>query len=571
MSRLLPRRLAFLLSLSIFVALLAGFYSPMRADATPSGQDAGAAPDISARAAIVVEYPSGRILYTKDEHAHLPPASTTKILTTILALEYGKLDDVFTVTGDDLVGESTMGLVSGETQTLHDLLYGMLLPSGNDAAMVVARGLANREGGLPGSSTATEPIARFAQLMNIRAAQLGLKDSHFLTPHGLDQDGHYSSAYDLASLSWYALHFPVFNDIVKTVTYDAPGHSLLNTNEMLTRYSGADGIKTGWTDAGGLCLVTSATRNGHRLISVVLNDALWYTDSGVLLDYGFAQLAAKPTDAGAPVLEVAQRGVADWLLQNGAPPPLLQATKQPQQLPPTPVLAQGGGAARSSDAASAPSLANSSHDLSAAGAGGKELVPWALLVSGLVGLALIYAAVVKFRGVRLKAAFGTLRTRRNRQETSGTRLRPLPEQRHEVSQIPHRLRAVASDRALPAPPRTLGTAPARERREPNLLVDPERAYSTHVARAAQLAWEDRQGSSMSEFLMALRMRGDLDVAEVVAAHQLNATAFLALARAQASAGHVEDAHRTLTHGILVLPHDRILRMAIKQIEASMCA
>src|SRR5204863_2113684 len=137
-----------------------------------------------------------------------------------------------------------------------------LLPSGNDAAMTIARSLGSQEA--TANPALKDPIQRFADMMNARAAQLGLVDSHFVNPHGLDADGHYSSAYDLASLTWYALHFPVFNEIVKQPYYQAPGHPLKNTNEMLSRYAGADGVKTGWTDAGGLCLVTSATRDGHR-------------------------------------------------------------------------------------------------------------------------------------------------------------------------------------------------------------------------------------------------------------------------------------------------------------------
>src|SRR5438045_4853173 len=122
-------------------------------------------------------------------HDHLAPASTTKILTSILALEHGNIEDVITISPDDLVGESTMGLESGERQTVHNLLYGMLLPSGNDAAMTIARYLGSQAAAPDG----TDPITRFVGMMNTRAAQLGLADSHFVNPHGLDADGHYSS------------------------------------------------------------------------------------------------------------------------------------------------------------------------------------------------------------------------------------------------------------------------------------------------------------------------------------------------------------------------------------------
>ncbi len=553
-----------LVAVAFLFCLTASFY-PHTAFAIPSKQNALSEPEISARAAIVVEYPSGRVLYNKSMHDRLAPASTTKILTTILALEYGKLDDEFAVTTDDMVGESSMGLKAGETPMLRDLIYGMMLPSGNDAAMVTARGLASKEG--PSDVTGANPIARFAGMMNKRVEQLGLKDSHFLTPHGLDQNGHYSSAYDLASLSWYALHFPLFNEVVKQVSYEAPGHPLLNTNEMLTRYMGTDGIKTGWTDAGGLCLVTSATRNGHRLISVVLNAPRWYVDSTALLDYGFARLAAAPSDASAEVLDVSKRGTADWLLQNGAPPPLLPAQ-----------MAQGGGAAAQGKVGKpgAPSVkpasppnASTHNSLLSGSSSTQEGTPWALMISALIGIVIFYALAIRLWGVNLARLFGSARRR------VPVSL-PVSAARKNT-QLPRLLSAPATPSPRPGPvlrapaPRTLGATPLTGRREPNLLMSAEAQYDLHLNRAVELAWEERQGSSMSEFLMALRSSGSLDVADVSSDHQLNATAFLALSRAQLAAGHQIDAHRTLTHGILVLPHERILCMAIKQLESSMCA
>lgn len=545
---------------TLFSSLLAASL-PQRAFATSPAQAAQPSePQISARSAIVVEYPSGRVLYNKAMRDRLPPASTTKILTTILALEYGKLDDEFTVTPEDIVGESSMGLKVGEKVTLRDLIYGMMLPSGNDAAMVTARGLALKEGQQAGA----DPIAEFAGMMNTRAQQLGLKDSRFLTPHGLDRDGHYSSAYDLASLSWYALHFPFFNDVVKQVSYQASGRPLLNTNEMLTRYMGADGIKTGWTDAGGLCLVTSATRDGRRLISVVLNAPRWYSDSAALLDYGFARLAAAPSDPAAEVLEISKRGTADWLLRNGAPPPMLPAQ-----------MAQGGGVVTAPGQGNTDGSRAGGADFTAANAllsgsnGEQQGAPWGLMISALVGIVIFYALAIRLWGVNPARMFGSARQRIpvsfRAQGEAGTghapRLTPAPRR--------------SSMRQEPAPSastlRLLGSGSRGGRREPNLLMSVEAQYDLHIGRAVELAWEERQGSSMSEFLMALRTSGSIDVADLSAAHQLNATAFLALSRAQMAAGHQRDAHDTLTHGILVLPQERVLRMAIKQLEANMCA
>src|SRR5688572_7230554 len=168
-------------------------------------------PQIGARAALLVEYPSGRILYAHSEHERLAPASTTKILTAILAIEYGKLEDVVSVAESDLVGESSMGLVSGEQLTMHELLYGLMLPSGNDAAAAIARSLGEKS--TSPDPTLANPGSRFIAMMNARVNQLGLENTHFMNPHGLDEADHYSSAYDLASLSWYALHLPTFNEV----------------------------------------------------------------------------------------------------------------------------------------------------------------------------------------------------------------------------------------------------------------------------------------------------------------------------------------------------------------------
>ncbi|HEX8598690.1 MAG TPA: D-alanyl-D-alanine carboxypeptidase family protein [Chloroflexia bacterium] len=535
------------------------------AGAAPAGQEALPEPEIGARAAIVVEYPSGRILYSRAMHDQLAPASTTKILTAILALEYGKLDEVFTVVDEDLVGESSMGLGSGERQTLLDLIYGMMLPSGNDASMVVARGLAGKAASAEDSPN--DPLARFSTLMNTRVEQLGLRNSRFVNPHGLDMEGHYSSAYDLASLSWYAMHFPAFNEVAKQVSHEAPGHYLLNTNEMLTRYEGADGIKTGWTDEGGLCLVTSATRDGRRLIAVVLNAPRWYADSAALLDYGFAKLAAAPVDTGAEALDITRRGVADWIL-NGA--------SSPSMLPPQ--LAGGGGAAPAEEPGAAVVAApeplqeevaplqavpligssNSTND-----------VPWAFLLSGLVGIVIFYSLALRLMALRPRKLFAAIAGHLPGRSTFAYAPPPPPIQFSQKRSAERP--SGAPTQTTRASHRTLGTDPNLRRREPNLLVSPEQLYNQHLAKAVALAWEGRQGSSMAEFLLALRMSGGLDVAEIVAMHQLGPDGFLALSRAQIAAGQTEDAHRTLTHAILVLPQERILRMAIKQLESAYCA
>jgi D-alanyl-D-alanine carboxypeptidase (penicillin-binding protein 5/6) len=262
-------------------------------------------PQPDARAAIVVEYPSGRILYQKAAHARLPEASTTKIMTAIVTIEYGNLNDVVTILPSDLVPGTSMGLHAGERQTLRNLLYGMMLPSANDAAMAIARFLGTKIQLRFPAAKRQEPVSYFLLLMNTRARQLGLKDTHFVNPHGLDAVGHYTSAYDLATLTWHARSYKVFNDVVSQPSYTVPGHQLKNINKMLGQYQGAEGVKTGYTGRAGLCLVTAATRGGRHLISVVLNAPKWTADSASLLDYGFARLAAVPTVKTAERLGIA--------------------------------------------------------------------------------------------------------------------------------------------------------------------------------------------------------------------------------------------------------------------------
>ena len=508
-------------------------------------------PEIGARAAIVVEFPSGRILYARNAHERVAPASTTKILTAILAIENGKLEEAVKISESDLVGESSMGLVGGEEQTFHELLYGLLLPSGNDAAEAIARTLGEKSSSA--DPTLAEPVDRFVAMMNARVEQLGLENSHFVNPHGLDAEGHFSSAYDLASLSWYALHLPVFNEIVSQSSHDSPGHALLNTNEMLTRYPGADGIKTGWTDAGGLCLVTSATRDGKRLISVVLNAPHWYTDSTALLDYGFAKLAAVPTDASAEALSISTRGTAGWLLANGL------AVQPAQDNVPN---GQGGGGMppQLHDSTPATTLVNrnsgqggqSDRIVATVAARQDAAMPWAFLGFTLVAAVCCYLVATRlFRYGHAPAA----------------RVGGVGE--HPASLPLRRRRGDASTKASPRQPehaaRMLGENKVARRREPNLLVTQTDAAVAHLEEALQLATEGRQGASMSEFRSALRLGLNIDVSVLSSQVELPPAAFLALARAQLSSGAPEAARATLLHGVLVFPNERLLRLALNQI------
>lgn len=221
--------------------------------------------EVNAEAAVVMDADSGRLLYAQNPDKRLANASTTKIMTALLTLEQPDQDRYFTVDSDAIQVEgTTMGLQPGDSVTLHQLAAGMLLPSGNDAANAAAVEIAGSE-------------EAFVRLMNQRAAELGLQNTQYRNPSGLDAEGHYSSARDLAALAAHALENEDFADIVSKqeirMAFGNPPYnrSLYTTNKLLERYPYAIGVKTGYTDDAGLCLVTAAEKDGTRLIIVTLN------------------------------------------------------------------------------------------------------------------------------------------------------------------------------------------------------------------------------------------------------------------------------------------------------------
>lgn len=236
-------------------------------------------PKISAGAAVVIDTVSGRILYEKNAHSRRAMASTTKMMTAIVAIENGDLDEKVKVSKRAAsIRGSVINLQVDEELTLKEILYGMLIKSGNDAAIAVAEHI--------GGS-----VEGFAEMMNKKAGELGLKDTAFKNPHGLDENGHYSTAYELAKIARYALKNPVFSEIVGTQSTHITNRDLYTTNEMLSIYPGADGVKTGYTGKAGRCLVTSATREDWRIISVVLNCSSRSTraqSSKDILDFAFS-------------------------------------------------------------------------------------------------------------------------------------------------------------------------------------------------------------------------------------------------------------------------------------------
>ncbi len=253
----------------------------------PTDTEAARIPDLTAKAAILVDEGSGRILYDRSADQSRPQASLTKIMTALLVLENGDLDKTVIVSKHaEETGESSIWLEEGETFSRDELLYALMLPSANDAAVALAESIAGSE-------------ESFAELMNKRARELGLSKTHFMNPHGLHAEEHYTSASDLASLTRAAMQIPKFREVTSTQFMELPwpGHewerALFNTNKLLTRYQGAMGVKTGYTRQAGCCLTGAAEREGMTLIGVIMDSTDMYGDMEKLLDYGFDNYQVK--------------------------------------------------------------------------------------------------------------------------------------------------------------------------------------------------------------------------------------------------------------------------------------
>ena len=233
--------------------------------------------EVSAHSAILMDGDTGQVLYEKNAQSKSLIASTTKIMTALVVLGDGDLDVVVTVPQEAVgIEGSSMYLKAGEELTVRQLLYGMMLSSGNDAAVALALHSAGS-------------IKEFARRMNETAAALGLHDTSFANPNGLDSEGNYSTARDLARLTQAALHTPGFTEIVSAKTCQFGEHYLVNHNKLLWQYDGALGVKTGYTKKAGRILVGAAERNGRKLISVTINAPDDWQDHKRMLDFGFAQ------------------------------------------------------------------------------------------------------------------------------------------------------------------------------------------------------------------------------------------------------------------------------------------
>ncbi len=282
-------------------------------------------PQVYAQGAVLMDFKTGRVLWQKNMNEELPMASTTKIMTAVLALESGMLEDV-TVASKRAASapQVKMGIKEGEEHRLYDLLYPLMLMSANDAAIVIAEHI--------GGS-----VEGFAQMMNEKAKEIGALNTEFVTPNGLDKGNHHSTAYDMALIARYALNNSDFVDIINTPEITIPlknsgekSYSFNNKNRLLKEYEGAIGVKTGFTGKAGNCFVGAAERNGMELISVVLASG-WgnagkerkWSDTKSILDYGFenyqiAEVIKKGASAGkVPVLKSKEGFVSTQTAESG--------------------------------------------------------------------------------------------------------------------------------------------------------------------------------------------------------------------------------------------------------------
>ena len=255
-------------------------------------EDKNKVPVITAKSALVYDLTGEKILFSKSPERKLPMASLTKIMTAIVALESQKKDDEYLVSKEDIIGENSMGLTVGEMLTLKELLYGLILTSGNDAAETLASNFPNGR-------------TQFIIAMNNKAKALGLKNTHFTNPTGLEGDGtQYTTTYDLLVITNYVLQFPIFKEVARTFVQNIPysedhkAFYLENETNLITSYPGVFGVKDGYTPEAGLCLVTYLNYKGHKIIGIILGSDNRREEMKELLDYGLRVQGITPPPHG---------------------------------------------------------------------------------------------------------------------------------------------------------------------------------------------------------------------------------------------------------------------------------
>jgi serine-type D-Ala-D-Ala carboxypeptidase (penicillin-binding protein 5/6) len=287
-------------SLTVVLLFVAALWTPLaRAQEVPELQ-------ITSTNYIAIDAETGEIYAQRGAHEHRAPASLTKVFTAIETIESLPPDAEVTTSEADLVSEfaSQVGFSPGEHFSVEELLYGMMLPSGNDAARALARTAGAEEG-----DTDEEAVNRFLSRLNQRIQNMGLTDTHLVDPDGWGVPGHYTSPYDLAAFMMYALRYPRFVKAFSTLDYETAdgSYAFRNNNRMLRTYDGIVGGKTGYDDDAGWCLINVAQRNGRRVIAVTMNGVApddWYDDNRVLLDYALDQQALRAETGGGVTGEV---------------------------------------------------------------------------------------------------------------------------------------------------------------------------------------------------------------------------------------------------------------------------
>lgn len=271
----------------VAVLLAIAFILAFNIGTAKADKDDKAGLQLTAKSAVLIEASTGRILYEKNAYEKRPMASTTKIMTAILAIENCNLNDTVVVGPNASgVGGSSIWLSAGEKISLSDMLYGLMLASGNDAAVAIAEHVAGS-------------VDKFVAMMNQKAKEIGAYNTNFSNPNGLPIENHYTTAYDLAIISAYAMKNDFFRKVVNTQYKTIPweGHDynrvVKNKNKILWQYEGGNGIKTGYTDDAGKCLSAAALRNNMQLVSVVLYDPNMFKDCMSLMDYGFSNYSEK--------------------------------------------------------------------------------------------------------------------------------------------------------------------------------------------------------------------------------------------------------------------------------------
>lgn len=266
------------LIITVLIFFVIGFVLPAYGE-TPT---AAPPPSVSAETAIVIEAETGKVIYEKKADQKAYPASITKILTALLAVESGEMEDKVKISANAAgVEGSSIYLEQGEVIPLKDLVYGLMLRSGNDAAIAIAEKVGGTKDG-------------FVDLMNTRAQEIGAVNTHFMNPNGLHDDDHYTTARDMALISREAMKNSAFKEVAKAKSWNTDRgegkyNYFYNKNKVVYQYEGGTGIKIGYTKTAGRTLVASSARDGMELICVVLNAPDWFNDTYCLMDYGYAQ------------------------------------------------------------------------------------------------------------------------------------------------------------------------------------------------------------------------------------------------------------------------------------------